>query len=538
MREGAGFSYDPPFGGLILFGGVNETGASDNDTWLFTSSGWSNITTTVGTPQFLNIAGDPLNWSYGGMAWDPGLGGIVVVDGCAVSQCIGNGEEYGITLLLTGTGWSYYEAGPGTDLNGTYLGYNSLAYDYASQELVAYGGYDYYAGYTNYTYTMNSTGVWVNITNDDAGCSHGVCYTPPGRVSNAITWDGQLSSVFMAEGYNGSTGTWLNDSWLFTDGAWFPTNLTAPNPPANFCASAWPTMATVSDNVAPFILGGSAPSSEPACYSTEWVFEVPPQATLTETPHSTDLGAVSTFTAGWVAGTGTGIVAGWNLTFGDDHFTTVRAAAGQNSSTAYTKAFPYTYPASGTFVANVTWSDFFYIASDEVSVSVSVYPALVASITASATSITTGGQVTFTTSPTGGSGTYTYAWSFGDGTTSTVQDPPAHTFAKAGSFAVNLTVTDSSGNAVKNNVTITVKAASTGASLSGSTLTYLVLGIVVLLVVVVAVVLLMRRRKKPASAQPWQTTGAPPPGAGAPPPGAGGNVPPGAGGSSPPPPPP
>jgi len=527
-REGSGMDFDPTLAGVVLFGGQN--GASDvlNDTWLFTASGWSNITATVGTP--VDAFDAPVVWTYGGFAWDPALHGILMVDGCDIASCVG-AAQWGQTWLLGPTGWHFYIWGPGTETNSTYLGWNSIAYDAADGYMLEYGGYDFYAGAINYTFTLTATDTaWVNITHRDAGCVHGVCYTPPGRVSDAMTWDAQTDSVFMTDGYNDTSVTWLNDSWTFSGGAWFPANLTTPAAPKGFCSSAKPAMSEWSDNVSPFITGGFSPSG-PNCVDSEWVYEAPPHATLTETPHPIDLGTAVTYTAGWVAGTGTGIVAGWNISYGNAHDISVRSGTGQNSSTTYTKAFPYTYPGAGTFTANVTWTDFFYISSAKSTVTLTVNPALAAAITASATSITAGGTVTFSTNPTGGSGTYTYAWSFGDGTTSTAQGPPAHTFAKAGTYAVNLTVTDSLGGSVKSNVTITVKAApSTGFSLSGSTLTYLILGIVALLVVIVAVVLLTRRRKKPATAQPWQP--------GAPPPGAGAEVPPGVGGSPPPPPPP
>ena len=520
-RDGAGLSYDPSLGGLVLFGGVNSTGGSDDDTWLFTGSGWANITDTVGVPT---VAGTPLPWSYGGMAWDPALDGIVVVDGCAVANCITTAEVYGITLLLTASGWSYYEAGPGTDTNLTYLSYNSLAYDYASNELVEFGGYDYYHGYSNYTFTMNSSGVWVNVTNDDAGCAAGTCYTPQGRVSTAMTWDGQLGGVFMAEGYNGTTDEWLNDSWLFMNGAWYPTTLVSPSAPSSFCASAWPSMSTVSDDVAPFILGGYSPDGA-SCPTTEWVFEVPPQATLTAVPHPADLGATVTFTASWVAGTGSGIVAGWNISYGNGNSFVHRGATAQNSSTPYSQDASYAYPATGTFSATATWTDFFYVSGTSAPVSVTVYPALVATISASATTISAGGAVTFSTAPTGGSGSYTYAWAFGDGTTSAVQAPGAHTYSKAGTYTVDLTVTDSTGSKVSATVTITVNPApSTGLS---PTDTYAVIGVVIAVVAILAAVLLLRRRKKPTSAQPWQ------PGA----PAAGTAPPAGVMGESPPPPP-
>jgi PKD repeat protein len=472
---------------------------------------------------------------YGGIggsasAWDPARDAFVLVDGCSDVDC--NLDAWTLTWVLNTTGWHTFDYGPGFG-SKTWLGFTGMAYDPVDGYLVLFGGWDFESAHPqNYTYTYSYTGDvaygshWDNISAADASCAIGC--TPAGRDDDAITWDAQLGAVFMTAGYNYTYGEY-NDSWEFLAGLWYALS---PQAPAAFVPLEGPALAVNSTNIGVFLVGGSCPTS---CSERQWVFESPPQSTLTETPQTIDLGAAVTFTAGWVAGTGTGWYAGWNFNYGNGQTNLVRAAAGQNSSTAYTKAFPYTYAGAGTFTANVSWSDFFYISSAQSPVSLTVNPALVATITASATTITAGRTVTFSTTPTGGSGSYTYAWSFGDGTTSTAEGPPAHAYAKAGTYVVNLTVTDTASGVVKDTLTITVKAAPTGLSL-GSTGTYLVVGIVVAVLVILAALLLMRRRKKPAAAQPWQG-GTPPAGAVAPPPGAGADVPPGVGGAPPPPPP-
>ena len=535
-REGAGMAYDPSFKGVILFGGTNAEGINLNDTWLFNSTGWNNITATVGLPT--TVYATPVNWAWGAMAWDPALDTIVVVDGCVDSGCT---DVWGQTWFLNVTGWSTAWGPNVLDVeNPTYLAYNSLAYDEADGYLVSYGGYDYYEySSSNDTFTMNATGVWVNITAKDAGCVGTTCYTPPGRDSDAITWDSQLNAIFMTAGYNDSTDTWLNNSWTFSGGVWYPANLTAANPPAGYCPRAQPALAGMSDNIAPFITGGygpDCPGDEEA--TSEWVYEVAPHPALSASPVHLDLGSTTDLTVSWTLGTGSGIVATFNVSFGDGHSHVVPRGPVANTSTLLSTSVSHTYAASGTYTTGVNWTDFFYIFGHATGPTVSVNPALVATITASAVNITAGGSVTFSTSPTGGSGTYTYLWSFGDGTTSTAQGPPAHTYSKAGTYVVNLTVTDSLGTSVKDSVTITVKAPSSSALTLGTTGTYIVVGVVVVVVAALAALLLLRRRKKPVSAPPaWQPSSAPPPGGAAPPPGAmGGGAPPGAGEMPPPPP--
>jgi PKD repeat protein len=543
-----GFDYDPAMGGIILVGGwgINDLGL--NDTWLFTGT-WKNISATTGMLLDASNGGGQnglplLEGGIGGSgaAWDPLLHGFLLTDGCDDSSC---NDLYALSWLLNSTGWWTISYGPGwgpanpvPDQNMTWLGYTVMAWDPTDQYMVLFGGWDYESAFPqNFTYTY-TTGVytgaavlganWDNLTASDAGCNP-TCGTPAGRDDGAMTWDAQLGGLFMTGGYNYTFGVY-NDTWEFIGGLW---NALVPGAPVGFAPVEGPALAVNSTDIGVFLLGGYCASN---CSGNEYVFETPPQATLTASTHAVDLGTAVTFTAGWTVGTGTGYTAGWNLSYGNGHSVASRAVNGVNSSTAYTKAFPYTYSAAGTFTGSVTWSDFFYIAATSTGVSVTVNPALAAAITASATTVTAGGSITFTTSPTGGSGTYTYAWNFGDGTTSAVQNP-AHTFSKAGSYVVNLTVTDSIGGVVKAaSVTITVNAPPSSFSL-GTTGTYVIIAVVVVVLAIIAIVLLTRRKKPAPAAQPWQGGSTPPPGAAPPPPPGAGGVPPGAGGSPPPPPP-
>jgi PKD repeat protein len=82
-------------------------------------------------------------------------------------------------------------------------------------------------------------------------------------------------------------------------------------------------------------------------------------------------------------------------------------------------------------------------------------PTLVASASASETTILEGDTVDFTGSATGGATPYTWDWDFDDGGSSTDQNP-SHTFTTQGTYDVVLTVTDDCSNTDTDTVTITV----------------------------------------------------------------------------------
>jgi PKD repeat protein len=77
------------------------------------------------------------------------------------------------------------------------------------------------------------------------------------------------------------------------------------------------------------------------------------------------------------------------------------------------------------------------------------------------TTISAGQSVTFQSEVTFGTSPYTYLWDFGGGATdSTVQNPGSTTFSTAGTYTVDLTVTDSNGDTAQDSVVVTVQSSS------------------------------------------------------------------------------
>ena len=93
--------------------------------------------------------------------------------------------------------------------------------------------------------------------------------------------------------------------------------------------------------------------------------------------------------------------------------------------------------------------------------------------------------VTFIDATSGGQGTLSYAWDFGDGNSSTSQSP-FHTYGSAGTYTVELTVTDSqdTSDSVTRSVTVTAPAptppADSGGGGGGSIPLLMLLGLLAL----------------------------------------------------------
>jgi PKD repeat protein len=171
----------------------------------------------------------------------------------------------------------------------------------------------------------------------------------------------------------------------------------------------------------------------------------PPAATATPTPGPPVAVPVCTPMNGGVplevtcTDNSTGDITAWNWDFGD----------GTSSTDQNPPA--HTYSTDGSYTVQLTVSG--PGGSHSASVTIVVSPGPVAAFTCSPLSGNQPLNVTCTDASTGS--ITDWAWDFGDGTSSTDQNPPAHTYANAGSFVVQLTVTGPGGSSTANQ-TITV----------------------------------------------------------------------------------
>ncbi|MCI4321756.1 MAG: PKD domain-containing protein, partial [Thermoplasmata archaeon] len=267
---------------------------------------------------------------------------------------------------------------------------------------------------------------------------------PPYRYDAAMSYDAALSEIVMFGGW-GSIGA-LNDTWTFAQGTW--TNVTAEvggAPPGRWVGA----MAGNSGTFPPLVFGGSGTFFGNGALADTWVLETPPAVSPLATPSSAETsvpvtvgGTVSGGTAPYFAVVG----------FGDGSQEGVAVATGAIQ-------LSHSYGASGSYTpwTNVTdATGARAMAGATGAVVVRSGPAAAPRLgpwTADAgVAITLRGEAVG-----GGTAPYTYAWEFGDGTTGSGRNS-SHTYATAGSYAGNWTVTDLIGGTVRASFDVAVQA--------------------------------------------------------------------------------
>src|SRR5215217_1837262 len=122
----------------------------------------------------------------------------------------------------------------------------------------------------------------------------------------------------------------------------------------------------------------------------------------------------------------------------------------------------HTFDVAGTYTVSATVTDSTgRTVSDSILITVEPAPPLTAvEITSSDTEGVAPATFDFEANVTGGTVPYTYSWDFGDGSVESDDDESIdHTFDVAGTYNVDLTVTDSTGRTVSDSILITVEPA-------------------------------------------------------------------------------
>ena len=480
-------AYDAADHALLFFGGYN--GATDtNYTFELSGTTWTNLTlTSAGCDSLTSICGYyPLGRAYAQMTWAGQIGAIVMYGGYNSSS----GSVYGDS-------WQF-EAGKWLP---SYLYYTGSLPDQA----IAEG-----------EMAVNSTDIapiligGINGAFGESISSYAFEAAPQLTVSivRSPTEVGSLISINVSVQVGTGSGPWVGVQ-VDVNGT---AILSSDRYGINF-TTVWA--------FGPAAFSEAQPGTYPVvAYVDDWSYgmgygygniTVVPTLVVHASANVTtsEVRLPFSFSGSATGGSGTYSSYAWN--FGD-------------SNTGSGAAVQHTFIAAGTYHVRLNVTDSDGIANSST-VTVVVLPLLVASaVTSTPTNPATGATVTFGVTVAGGDTPYVaYAWTFGDGATGTGATP-THSFSKAGTFTVSVTVTDSLGVKSSAQLSVTVSSppnSTAGFSLTSGTGLYLLIGVILVIVVIGAV--LMLRRKKPGIPAP-------------PPPGAPGGIPAGASGAPPPPP--
>ncbi len=202
-RERAGMAYDVADSDVVLFGGYNASTEVDlNDTWTFDSGHWTNITQSPA----------PVARSGFGMAYSAALGKIFLFGGFNDST----NAAYGDTWSFTGDTWTQLTP----TLSPANRSETTLVNDEKDGTLLLFGGQSIGRTGNRSSWSFDGT-TWTEVLPTAA---------PTGSGFDVATYDGQDGYVVLFGGYN-ATGNFVNTTWTFADGVWhqlFPA--TAPSP--------------------------------------------------------------------------------------------------------------------------------------------------------------------------------------------------------------------------------------------------------------------------------------------------------------------
>jgi len=467
-RTFAALAYDPALNATLMFGGFNHTAFGPvGDTWLFANGSWLNLTPT--------LSADPSPRWASMMTWDPWNQEMVLFGGRNLSSSIAD------TWVFNASGWTQLH--PTTEPSARQSQFSVFTADPTLRAVYLYGGSCYICNSYNGTIENDSwtfvNGTWTNVTGTVSGvpsildyggwdpqtggivgysstatnCSgtastvsfNGTSWSvvnatsPPGPVTQGggLVYDAVDSAMILfGGGYDvGGICGFFAHTWSYSHGAW--TNLTGNLTVAPFARCCYSIAYDPTEKLV-VLLGGAETSQ--AYIGDTWTFPAAPlSASLISSTTLVGVSIPVNFTANLTGGTGPFNVT-WN--FGD------------GSPDGTTLTVRHSFASAGVYEIHYTARDADGRGTNR-SLEVTVAPALVAAVNASALTGEAPLQVNFTAASTGGAGPFQDSWSFGD-TTGATGSAVRHVYRVGGNFTVTLTVRDASEQTSQSSVLVHV----------------------------------------------------------------------------------
>ncbi|HEV2428357.1 MAG TPA: PKD domain-containing protein, partial [Thermoplasmata archaeon] len=510
VRTWATLAFDPGLHKLLLFSGINVASQCLGDTWTYSSGTWTKVNTTVGTSPICATSA----------AYDPDLGAILLTGGFNTSQATNTAS-----WEFTGTAWAPLTLSGTSDRHI----YAPTAWDPVEHDFVVA------AGWTTYSTTnilsaplaiQNVTGPARAEVGELASFTAAITGGVPSRQVHWAWGDGTTSDGNPGVHPYASTGTYVINVTATDATRDTAVGATSVEIIAGPAASIAGVPAREDVGVAIDFTGTSTGGSGSATFA--WTFgdgagssvaapihayHTPATYLITlavrdaagglgSTTRTIEIVADPTVQFGGALVAEVGIPVAVNATISGGIAPYTYAWSFDDGATASSAVVNHTFRSSGPHTAVLTVNDSSKV-SGSGQLSIDVLPALAVHLQGP-TNCFTGVVGQWSATVSGGRSPSTLIWTLPDGSTKSGSSV-TYTFPSAGSFHVQVTATDSLGakEMGTENVSVVTNSSGSSGSLGGlSDTAWIGIGVGVALIAGVAGFLMVRRRRSTASPPP------------------------------------
>jgi hypothetical protein len=438
-RWGATMSYDaqPGVDSVVLFGGCGSV-CPMNDTWLFSGTGWREVTAREVAP--------PAAYFSSSTGW--GANGTLLYGGCRDNPCsIESNQTWAFQDTPTCEG--YFGAPCWTNLTRVEnlgrssppgLAGSSLALDPTVGPVN--GTAVLYGGQCDTCSSLDTNATWLfdgSRWTDATGSYSGPVYPRQGRAFASLFWDPASSRLYLYGGLNQSTGAGYTELYATDVDSWFSAS-SPVDPVATFGMATASGLDFGSPSPLPSVLVGGN-STTAGWQNSTWAFE----PSVVTAVHVVPVIAETNAPVHFFSNSSGGYRASAEWIFGDG-----ASSGGGNASHAYPRASVYAARLNVTDdcgVQNIT------------SISVTVLPFALGLVVP--TTLDAGATGVFSSAPANGTAPFNFTWSFSDGTVA-FGPSVSHVFSSPGPADVVVTVRDAVGTNVSERLPITVNSSLSG----------------------------------------------------------------------------